>query len=411
MAKTLLFIGGSVLQLPSIRWAQAAGLEVILTDKNPCAPGHKLVDCSYTMGGDDVDGLVSLALDLKAEGEFAGAYCSNDFGLEAVAAISEATETPGNTLSAVRRCLDKSAATTTWRKMGINTPKGACVASEAELRATLETLGLPAIVKPLSSSGSRGVRSIWKVKEISAAYREARHHAGDCGSVLVEKYIEGQHIDVNGFFVEGEFERGGILDRFFTPAPQHVPTWGCQPSHLDAKEKNRVYRLVERAARAVGIESGPVKADVIFTEEGPVILELGPRFHGDVSSSYVTPRCSDFGPIASWFDALADPDDWRCPDLDGKQEMSGWMALFPEQPGFFQEIKGLDKLVKTCGIEEALLLKPKNHLISQLGDNTSVCGFVFATGASQKEIKAKLDAARKAVTVVVSSARELEPAH
>lgn len=411
MSKTLIFIGGSVLQLPGIRWAQAAGLEVVLTDKNPLAPGHALADRSHPISGTDVDALVALALDLQAEGDFVGAYCSNDFGLEAVAAISIATGTPGNSMEAVRRSLDKDAATSIWRKQGISTPLGECVTSEEELRTALDRLGLPAIVKPLGSSGSRGVRSIWKLEEISAAFAEARQHSSGDERVLVEQYVHGHHIDVNGFFVDGEFERGGLLDRYFSAPPQHVPAWGCQPSKLEGKQKAQVYRLVERAARALEIESGPVKADVIFTEEGPVILELGPRFHGDVSSAHVTPRCSEFGPIASWFDSLAEPDDWRCPDLDGKGGFAGWMALFPDKPGFFQEIEGLDQLVRNSGIEEALLLKPKNHLINQLGDNTSVCGFVFATGADEQELKAKLDAAREATRVIVTSVRELEPAH
>lgn len=410
MSKTLLFIGGSVLQLPSIRWAQAAGLEVVLTDINPEAPGHQLVERSYAIGGDDVEALVKLALELKQQGDFRGAYCSNDFGLEAVAAIAEVTGTPGNSIDAVRRCLHKQEATSIWRKANIATPLGECVANELELREAIGRLGLPAIVKPLGSSGSRGVRSIWRIEELLPALQEAQVHSAAGAEVLVEQYIHGHHIDANGFFVDGEFERGGLMDRYFSAPPQHVPTWGCQPSRLEARESAQVYRLVERAARALGIEAGPVKADVIITPEGPLILELGTRFHGDVSSAHVTPLCSEFGPIASWFDSLADPDDWRCPDLEGKQGFAGWMALFPDRPGFFQEIQGLDELVRNAGIEEALLLKPQNHPIRQLGDNTSVCGFVFAVGADATELKAKLDAAREASLVVISEC-ELEPIH
>ncbi len=410
MPKTLIFIGGSVLQLPAIRWAQNAGLEVVLTDVNPEAPGHALVERSCTVSGSDVEGLVRLAQKLQAEGDFRGAYCSNDFGLEAVAAISQATGTPGNSPAAVRRSLDKHSATGIWREHGISTPLGECIHGEDELRAALGRLGLPAIVKPLDSSGSRGVTSIWREDEITAAFEEAQKHAGASGKILVEQYIHGHHIDVNAFFVAGEFVRGGLLDRFFSAPPRHVPVWGCQPSRLTQFEQNSVYELVEDAARAVGVESGPVKADVIFTEQGALILELGPRFHGDVSSAHVTPRCSEFGPIASWFEALAKPQNWRRPDLDGKQGFAGWMALFPEQPGFFQEIEGLERLVATSGIEEALLLKPQNHPIRQLGDNTSVCAFLFARGDTPNELKAKLNAAREAVRVIVSP-QELEPTH
>ena len=66
--------------------------------------------------------------------------------------------------------------------------------------------------------------------------------------------------------------------------------------------------------------------------------------------------------------------------------------------------------MKSSGIEEALLLKPKNHPITNLGDNTSVCGFVFTTGADEQELKAKLDAAREATQVIVNP-EKLEPSH
>jgi len=390
--RALLLIGASRLQTPSIRWARAAGFHVVVTDRSEDAPGRRFAHEFHRLDGTDVEGQVALATRLQEELGLAGAFASNDFGLPAVAAIGRATGTPAASPEAVARSLDKEEATRTWRAAGLATTTGRAVADDAELDAALAELGPRVVVKPADSSGSRGVRSVADAAAAHAAFAEAREHSP---RVLVERVVEGRHVDVNGYFRDGAFLPAGLLDRFFSPPPFCVPTWGTQPDSLGEAERTATYRLVEDGARALGIDVGPVKADVVVDRDGhPCLLEIAPRFHGDVSSSFVSPLCFGKSPVQAWFGVLAGAGG----PFDGMpsrpEHCAGWMALLPERPGVLAGVRGLDDARRSPGIAEVALLRGPGHEIESIGDNRAVCGFLWARGADAEDVKRNLDRAR-----------------
>lgn len=394
-AQALIHIGGGYLQSPSIRWAKELGLRVIVTDVNPDAPGRLLADQFEVLDGTDVQALLALARSVNKTFRLAGAYASCDFGLPSVSAIAEEFHLPGCPPDAVQRALDKSLAKEIWRRDGIATPGGAVVEDEAGVLSAAEEIGLPLILKPVHGSGSRGVASVWEQGDLAAAF-ESAHLFSE--RVLVEEFVEGRHIDVNGLFIDGRFVPGGTLDRFFCETPYHFPVWGCQPSSLTTTEETDTYELVEKAARSLGIGSGPVKADVIWTGRGPVLLELAPRLHGDVSSAYVAPLAKGASPIRRWLACLAGVRETvDCAPQPGAH-VAGWMAIFPEVVGELVRVTGVESALAVQGVREVVVLAKPGRMIREHRDNSSVCGFVWATGASRPELFNALSLARASIT-------------
>lgn len=387
MGRALLAIGGGRLQLPALRWARAAGLHLVVTDQDPNAPGRKLADRFDVISGTDVDALLELARDVDAVHDLVGAYSPHDFGLPAVAAIGAALGKPAASPEAVARCLDKAAATRALRAAGIPTPEGTTVADETELMDALQRIGTPAIVKPADSSGSRGVRAVTTAEEALRAFDEALHHSRH---VVLERQLHGHHVDVNGFFREGAFLPGGLLDRFFTPAPVCVPTWGLQPSRLTPQQADATYRLVDRAARALGVDAGPVKADVVWTDDGPVLLELAPRFHGDVSTAHVSPLSLARSPIQAWFATLAGVGGPFDVVPTRAERVAGWMAILPEAAGTLRRVRGVEAARAVPGVDDVLIHRSPGYTIPTLGDNRAVCGFVWASGDSAQRVEERL---------------------
>ncbi len=68
--------------------------------------------------------------------------------------------------------------------------------SEAEALSTIETIGLPVMIKASAGGGGKGMRLVHNSKEVKSALRAARSEAktafGD-DSVFIEKYIESPH--------------------------------------------------------------------------------------------------------------------------------------------------------------------------------------------------------------------------
>ncbi len=389
--KALLHIGGSGLQLPSLQWARELGLCVVLTDRNPEALGAVIADRFEVVDGTDVDSLLVLAHEIAREYDLVGAYASSDFGLRAIGAIAEALGRPGCSRLAVERALDKSVAKDIWRRQNLPIPRGVIVKDHKDLFSAVDELGLPVILKPASSSGSQGVRSVWSFEELNDAYASAKEHSKQ---ILVEELVRGRHIDVNGMFVDCRFYPCSTMERYFSEPPYHYSLWGHEPSSLSDTEDDLVYDLVERAARILGIDHGPVKADIVWADEGPVLLELAPRFHGDVSTAYVTPLARNSSPIRAWFAYLAGdsdfdayfPSHWSC--------YAGWMGLFPSVEGVLRSIQNVDRVKDIPGIQEVFIGAKRGHYIGPHRDNTTICGFVWATGASKTELHDTLVLAR-----------------
>ena len=160
-----------------------------------------------------------------------------------------------------------------------------------------------------------------------------------------------------------------------------------------------MYELVENAARALELVVGPVKADVVWCASGPALLELTPRFHGDVSTAHVTPLSHGKSPIQAWFATLADAGGPFDEMPARARRAAGWMALFPQEIGALSEVRGLEAARRLPGVEAVTLIRPRGHEITRLTDNTAVCGFLWATGRDAAEVESRLRAARALIEV------------
>ena len=388
--KTLVHIGGSALQIPSVEFARKLGLRVIVTDRDDRAPAAGVASELRVIGGDDVSGIVALARELQSACDLVGVYSSNDFGLLAAAHACKSVCLPGCAPEVVARSLNKSAAKSCFRAAGVRTPGGWTIEGDMDPAVLLSELRLPVIVKPVDGSGSRGVATAETANGLLRAVVEARAISS---TVLVEEVVEGRHVDVNALFAGGLFIRQGLADREFCALPYHYPIWGAQPAELQPAEVDAVYDSVERGARALGLEEGPAKADVVLTEDGPVVLEITPRFHGDVLSAKVTPIASGESPIHMWFGRLVHGPGFPRP-IDAWSRVGGWMGLFPAGRGTLVSIGGVEEAMKIEGVEDIYIRARPGRRLDGHKDNTSLCGFIWASGRSHADLSATLRRAR-----------------
>ncbi len=396
-AKAIILIGGSFLQLPIIRWARELGLHVIVTDKNPDVQGRMLADQFINIDGTDVQSFLALAKRVTSNYDLIGVYGGSDFALPVVAAVSDAYGLPSPSLSTVRLALDKASSQQRWVETGLSTPCSVTVLTLNEAREAVAGIGYPVIVKPVDSSGSRGVSTAKNNEALEISFKRAQCFSKN---VIIEQLVIGRHIDVNGLFVDKEFLRCGIDERFFTPTPLHIPLWLYQPAIIAETEEDACYQLLEKAARSLGIKTGPVKADLILTKEGPIIIELAPRFHGEVTTAYVTPEALQSNPIKAFFASLSGVESPRGMAIPQPRKLAGWHAVFPK-PGIVKTVNGLGELLSMPGVYEVMINIKEGDSVRPHYDNTTVAGFIWAYGLSLAELQLNLQEALKNISIVV----------
>ena len=382
MKKTIIFLGCSELQIPAIKWAKDSGLLVILCDINSNSPGKEFADEFINIGGDNIEELAELAIQKSKEFDILSAYCGSDFGLRSVAKINKVLNLKCLPEEVVEASLNKAKTKEILINKKIATPKGIVLKEFDTFKNDIE---LPLVVKPLDGSGSRGVTYVRKFNDIQEAIKEARTVSCD---ILIEEAIIGDHIDVSGFYANEKFYPGGQLDRYFSPLPFRYPIYGLQPPK--SVDQDKIYEILEQSCNALGINWGPVKADIINTKKGPFIIEVTPRFHGDVSTSFVCKKTYDLSPIQQWFDWLSNS---KLPNREmfkSSKKVSGWAGIFASKVGTIKEIRGLKFLKEVPFFSDFLIRRNIGSSINSIRDNNALVGFVFATSHSYYDTERSL---------------------
>lgn len=368
-----------------------------MCDGSPNPPGRPLADAFAQIAGDDIKGLLGFAREQSVGQRIVSAYCGSDFGLLSVASINRALGLPGLDEAAIANSLHKARANQVLRQAGLPVPQGRLLLATDTVPK--QDLTYPLIVKPVDGSGSRGVTRVESTSELETAISVARSVSTE---VLLEQVIEGEHLDVSGFFAAGQFFSGGQLERYFSSPPHRYPTWGCQPPDLELASQKSIYLLLEQAARALNLDCGPVKADIIQGSDGPVLIEVTPRFHGDVSTSFVCPLAHGVSPVQQWMQWLASGELPSDEIFCRPGQKAGWAGIFPAHSGTVQAIDGVDDVIAMSGIAGVLLRRGPGWKVERLSDNRAVLGFLFAIGRDTVQIRERLTAGLAKIQIRMS---------
>lgn len=141
-------------------------------------------------------------------------------------------------------------------------------------------VGFPAILKPSDAQGQRGIFLIYSQEEFEAHFEEARNFSKE-GKVIVEKFIDGPEISVNGYMVNGELKYLIASDRETWPEYTGLIHKHIVPSKVVDKETaHEMLDIVLDACHRVGIKDGPVYFQMKVEAKHPYIIEMTPRLDG-----------------------------------------------------------------------------------------------------------------------------------
>jgi biotin carboxylase len=395
--ETILIVGAGLLQVPAIERARTAGLRVALTDRDANAAAFPLADETYTLDTKDVAGHVALAQRLTVRGDLVAVFTEGADVEVTVAEAARAAGLPGVDPAAARICNDKVAFRRVCAEAGLPGPRYGEVRDGAGARALVEDIGLPVIVKPRDSSGSRGTVRVDRADDLGAAVAEAVSFSSD-GVALIEQFLTGPEQSVETIVAGDRHFRCNIVDRPFAYAPFAIEVGHDNPTALGADQQEQLYALVERAARAVGIDVGAAKADTMWTDEGPVILEMTARLSGGFHCQYTSPLAYGTDDIKAAMDlALGRP-------LDPADVTPRWhrhalcRSLFPE-PGRIVGVDGIDEALALPGVEHVLSRMVTGDVVEPYRTCVDRPAFVITVGDTRAEALAAMEAAEATIAI------------
>ncbi|WP_017558232.1 ATP-grasp domain-containing protein [Nocardiopsis baichengensis] len=227
-----------------------------------------------------------------------------DTVVEATARIAELMGAPGNPLPAVRQTRNKDACRALLASAGFPQPSVRLCRGVADAEAFLRESGGPWVVKPRDGMGSIGTTRIDGRDDLPSAIAALP----DPGLFLVEEFVEGQELSVEGLFLGGEPHVLAVTGKSLFPPPHFVELGHVIPADLPADTARRITSRVRAALTAAGLRFGVFNVELWLTRDGVVLGELHSRPGGDwlhVLLQHAMPGLEMFGPV--YDDALGRP--------------------------------------------------------------------------------------------------------
>lgn len=282
--KKIMFLGAALHQIPIIKRAKEMGHYVITCDYFPDNPGHKIADESYDVSTVDKEKVLELAKKLNIDAIIA--YAS-DVSAPTVAYVCEELGLPGNPYISVDMLTNKGKYRDFLQQHGFNCPKAMAYINIDEAIEEIDSFKFPVMVKPVDSSGSKGITKLASKDNIYIAAKTAKSYSRTDG-FIIEEFIEKKGYQVSGdaFSVDGKLVFWSFGNEYYyenTDIESFVPMGECWPTIWDDIHINKVLNELQKLITAAGMQTSAYNVEAIFDKnDNPYIMELGPRNGGSM---------------------------------------------------------------------------------------------------------------------------------
>lgn len=276
-------LGGSVYQTYAIKAARDMGYYVITCDYLPSNPGHKFAHEYHNVSTTDKEAVLSLARNLKVDGVVA--YAS-DPAAPTAAYVCEQLGLPTSPYKSVEILSKKHLFRKYLAEHGFNVPKARSYRTYEEALADIESFSLPVMVKPVDSSGSKGINKLTDKSQLKAFVDDALSYSRD-KIFLIEEFLvkAGPQISGDAFSVDGKLVFHCLGNEFYSTKvdKDFAPLGECWPTVMPQSVIDTLEQDLQRLITSLGMRSTAYNVEAIYATDGKVyILELGARSGGSL---------------------------------------------------------------------------------------------------------------------------------
>lgn len=388
--KKILILGGSHSQIPAIKTAKEMGHYVITCDYLEDNPGHQLAHEYYNVSTTDKEAVLSLAKSLKVD----GIVCyATDSAAPTAAYVAERLGLPTHPYKSVKILTNKELFRDFQRKNNFHIPKAKGYKTIEEAYADFSSFKMPVMIKPVDSSGSRGVAKIDRIEDLKEKAENALRFS-NVKRFIIEEYIEnyGYHVGGDGFSIDGRLIFRAFCNEHFPSKESSNPfvpigsSWPCTMSEsIQAKIHNEIQRILS----LLNMKTGSYNFDIrIDDKENIYIIEIGPRNGGDLLPEAIS-YATGINLIEYTIKAALGEE---CNDLLMTPTDGYWSiyVLNSQENGTFKGIEIKKDLRELNIVEEELLINVDDSITALNGANDKI-GTMILKFTSMDEMLEKME--------------------
>jgi isopentenyl diphosphate isomerase/L-lactate dehydrogenase-like FMN-dependent dehydrogenase/biotin carboxylase len=384
--KTIMIIGGGLLQTPVITTAKKMGYQVIVTDYNPDAIGMKDADIPIVMSTRDIQGSVRVAKRQNEITPISGVLTVGTDASMTVAAVANALDLPGIKFDDAEAATNKLKMRMRFKEHNIPSPAFLPVWTLSDAKKGCKILGFPVVMKPSDNMGARGVMRIDNANQVADAFKFAKS-ASPSGELIVEQFMDGPELSIDAIIFNEEITITGVADRIIEYPPNFVETGHTMPSHLKIEMLEDACDIMRRGIKALGLTTGAAKGDIKVTKSGAMIGEIAARLSGGFMSAYTYPLSSGVDLMKAMIEVSLGHEPGNLEPVFNKVAIERAIIC---KPGVVKKISGLEEALKVPGVEEIFLNIKEGDTVVKPTSNVEKSGNIIAVGDTLKQAEASV---------------------
>jgi biotin carboxylase len=380
--------------------AKRTGAEVIIGSDRCHQLEDPWSDGAIAMHFEEPEDAAKAALKRLGDKKLDGVLALGDRPTETAAYVAKSLGIPYNTPESVRNCRSKFRQRELMRAANLPMPEFFSFAFSEPIDQVQKRVEFPCVVKPLSLSGSQGVIRANNAHEFSIAVQRIRrlldspelrvNHEPALDRLLVEKYIFGQEVAVEGLLEKGKLRILAIFDK---PDPLDGPffeeTIYVTPSRMSARVQRSIAGAAQATADALGLTEGPFHAEFRIEEKTrePWPLEASARPIGGLCAKTLR-----FGIGHIPLEELLVRHALGLSGGDAVREdpAAGVMMIPVPITGVFEKVEGIERAQSVPDVEDIEITARKHDVVHAWPEGSSYLGFIFARGERPEKVERAL---------------------
>ncbi|MFD5248942.1 ATP-grasp domain-containing protein [Amycolatopsis sp. NPDC058340] len=356
----------------------------------------------------DQDAVLAAARALHATTPVLGVVSWDEALIVAAAHVADELGVPGAGVSAIEGCRDKWFSRRTLTAAGVAQPDFGFVHDDDQAVRVAERIGYPVVVKPRGGGASIGVSLAEDAEAVRKAFRTAEDASfggspAYKGGALVEEYLSGPEISVDGAVVDGEYTPMFVAHKTVGMHP-YFEELGHLVSSADELLADPALRsTLARAHGAIDFRYGITHTELKLTARGPVIVEINGRLGGDL-----IPLLAKFATGIDPGAAAVDVALGMRPHIPHEAEPR-WVGVrfgYPKQDCVVESVSVPESLRNNGILAADVLVEPGSRLRLPPAEFISRHAYVICAGVDPGDCEAVLD---KAMAQVRLTAHPLLP--
>lgn len=397
--KKILLLGGSAQQVVAIETAKKLGYYTVLCDYLTDNPGQYVADKFYLTSTTDRQAVLEIAEKEDIDGVLA--YAS-DPAAPTAAYVADKLGLPGNPYDSVEILCNKDRFRTFLSENEFDCPKAKGYSNSEDALDDMKNgvFEYPVIIKPVDSSGSKGVTVLHSDDNLKDAIDFAFSFSRG-RRIIIENYIEKKHEYTIGgdiFVYNGNVIIWGLMSCFREYAINSlVPSGEMYPIMADDTDVANIKNVLQNMVTKLGIKNGCMNIEVIIDKNNKVYpIDIGPRAGGNmipIQLSYI------FGVDIVEMSVKCVMGEELCVTPKPVKPYCSTYVLHSDKSGIYKEIEFSDEIENY--IFKKVLYNKKGDNVESFDNAAKALGIIFLEFSSVNEMLDKMNNMNKYIRIVL----------